>query len=107
MDRYSWSLGNVQIKHGYPVDNPTQYLPSIHGISTQYPAVIHTYTVQEHPLFFCVCVGARFVVSPSVAERKGDKDKAVAAAVQLASFWVVTRFSGAASISGLILQLIH
>ena len=55
-----------------------------------------------------VCVGARFVVSPSVAERKGDKDKAAAAAVQLASFWVVTRFSDAASsISGLILQLIH
>ena len=24
-----------------------------------------------------VCVGARFVVSPSVAERKGDKDKAI------------------------------
>ena len=58
-------------------------------------------------LALLLCVGARFVVSPSVAERKGDKDKAVAAAVQLASFWVVTRFSGAASISGLILQLIH
>ena len=53
-----------------------------------------------------MCVGARFVVSPSVAERKGDKDKAAAAAaVQLASFWVVTRLSG--SISVLILQLIH
>ena len=52
MDKYSWNLGNVQIKHGYPVDNPTQYLPSIHGISTQYPAVIHTYTVQEHRFLF-------------------------------------------------------
>ena len=48
MGRYSWSLDNAQMQHGYPVDNPTQYLPSIHGISTLNPAIIHTYTVQEH-----------------------------------------------------------
>ena len=33
------------------MDNPTHYLPCIHGISTLNPAVIHTYTVQEHPNF--------------------------------------------------------
>ena len=50
MGRYSWSLDNVQISHGYPMDNPTRYLPCICSISTLYPAVIHTYTVQEHRL---------------------------------------------------------
>ena len=71
MDRYSWSLGNVQIKHGYPVDNPTQYLPSIHGISTQYPAVIHTYTVQEHPLVQIIYVVLHNLAQQIEVQRPG------------------------------------
>ena len=40
MGRHSWSLDNVQMWHGYHVDNPTRYLPCIHGISALYPRYI-------------------------------------------------------------------